>query len=190
MRTSRNWCNTSDEWILQRTGIRERHIADPGVATSDLAKVAAEGAMARGRHHRRRARVHRRRHDDAGHDFPEDRLRAAEQAGRAQRVGLRPRRACSGFTYSLTTAMQMVATGTCDHALAVGADVMSSIIDYTDRDDVRAVRRRRRRGGGLAGRGERSRASSRFRPRDRRQRRAGAVHAGGRQQDAGVGRRP
>ena len=37
--------NTSDEWILQRTGIRERHIAEPGVATSDLAKVAAEGAM-------------------------------------------------------------------------------------------------------------------------------------------------
>src|SRR5947208_11729193 len=37
--------NTSNEWILQRTGIRERHIAEPGVATSDLAKVAAEGAM-------------------------------------------------------------------------------------------------------------------------------------------------
>jgi 3-oxoacyl-[acyl-carrier-protein] synthase-3 len=41
--------------------------------------------------------------------------------------------ACSGFTYALTTAMQMVATGAHDHALAVGADVMSSIIDYTDR---------------------------------------------------------
>src|SRR4029078_2963399 len=37
--------NTTDEWILQRTGIRERHIAEPGVATSDLAKIAAEGAM-------------------------------------------------------------------------------------------------------------------------------------------------
>ena len=37
--------NTTDEWILQRTGIRERHIAEPGVATSDLAKEAAEGAM-------------------------------------------------------------------------------------------------------------------------------------------------
>ena len=37
--------NTSDEWIVQRTGIRERHIVDPGVATSDLAKVAAEGPM-------------------------------------------------------------------------------------------------------------------------------------------------
>ncbi len=37
--------NTTDDWILQRTGIRERHIADPGVATSDLAKIAAEGAM-------------------------------------------------------------------------------------------------------------------------------------------------
>ena len=41
--------------------------------------------------------------------------------------------ACSGFTYSLNTAAQMVATGNCDYALAVGADVMSSIIDYTDR---------------------------------------------------------
>src|SRR4029079_10577340 len=41
--------------------------------------------------------------------------------------------ACSGFTYALTTAMQMVATGAHEHALAVGADVMSSIIDYTDR---------------------------------------------------------
>jgi 3-oxoacyl-[acyl-carrier-protein] synthase-3 len=41
--------------------------------------------------------------------------------------------ACSGFTYSLNTAVQMVATGNCDYALAVGADVMSSIIDYTDR---------------------------------------------------------
>jgi 3-oxoacyl-[acyl-carrier-protein] synthase-3 len=41
--------------------------------------------------------------------------------------------ACSGFTYSLTTAMQMVATGAHEYALAVGADVMSSIIDYTDR---------------------------------------------------------
>ena len=41
--------------------------------------------------------------------------------------------ACSGFTYALTTGMQMVATGAHDHALVVGADVMSSIIDYTDR---------------------------------------------------------
>src|SRR5258705_10614467 len=37
--------NTTNEWILQRTGIRERHIAEPGVATSDLARIAAEGAM-------------------------------------------------------------------------------------------------------------------------------------------------
>src|SRR5260370_17582516 len=41
--------------------------------------------------------------------------------------------ACSGFTYSRTTAMQMVATGAHDYALAVGADVMSNIIDYNDR---------------------------------------------------------
>jgi 3-oxoacyl-[acyl-carrier-protein] synthase-3 len=42
--------------------------------------------------------------------------------------------ACSGFTYALTTGMQMVTTGACRHALVVGADVMSSIIDYTDRE--------------------------------------------------------
>ena len=52
--------------------------------------------------------------------------------------------ACSAFTYALTTASQMVASGAHEHALVVGADVMSSIIDYKDRVDVRAVRRRRR----------------------------------------------
>ena len=59
--------------------------------------------------------------------------------------------ACSAFTYSLTTASQIVASGAHEHALVVGADVMSSIIDYTGPRDLRAVRRRRRRGGRLGG---------------------------------------
>jgi 3-oxoacyl-[acyl-carrier-protein] synthase III len=125
--------NTSDEWILQRTGIRERHIAEPGVGTSDLAKEAAEGAMA-----------------EAGITaadlgfivvgtttpdtiFPSTACVLQNKLGARNAWGFDLMAACSGFTYSLTTAMQMVATGTCDHALAVGADVMSSIIDYTDR---------------------------------------------------------
>ena len=125
--------NTTDEWILQRTGIRERHIVDPGVATSDLAKIAAEGAM---------------KEAGIGPDqlgfivvgtttpdtiFPSTACLLQTKIGAHNAWGFDLGAACSGFTYALTTAMQMVATGAHDHALAVGADVMSSIIDYTDR---------------------------------------------------------
>ena len=95
--------------------------------------------------------------------------------------------ACSAFTYSLTTASQLVATGAHDHALVVGADVMSSIIDYKDRstcvlfgDGAGAVV--------VSAAGAGRRRDPRFRARDRRQRRAGAVHAGRRQPAAAVAR--
>jgi len=125
--------DTSNEWILQRTGIKERHIVDPGVATSDLAKEAAEGAL-------REAGI------TAGQlgfivvgtttpdtIFPSTACNLQNKIGAHRAWGFDLGAACSGFTYALTTAMQMVATGSCDYALAVGADVMSSIIDYTDR---------------------------------------------------------
>jgi 3-oxoacyl-[acyl-carrier-protein] synthase III len=125
--------NTTNEWILQRTGIRERHIADPGVATSDLAKVAAEGAM-------KEAGI---TPDQLGFIvvgtttpdtiFPSTACMLQAKIGAHHAWGFDLGAACSGFTYALTTAMQMVATGSHDHALAIGADVMSSIIDYTDR---------------------------------------------------------
>jgi 3-oxoacyl-[acyl-carrier-protein] synthase-3 len=125
--------NTTDEWILQRTGIRERHIAEPGVATSDLAKEAAEGAL-------REAGITA---DQLGFIvvgtttpdtiFPSTACMLQTKIGAHNAWGFDLGAACSGFTYSLTTAMQMVATGAHDYALAVGADVMSSIIDYTDR---------------------------------------------------------
>jgi len=125
--------NTTNEWILQRTGIRERHIAEPGVATSDLAKEAAEGAL-------REAGITA---DQLGFIvvgtttpdtiFPSTACMLQTKIGAHHAWGFDLGAACSGFTYSLTTAMQMVATGSHDYALAVGADVMSSIIDYTDR---------------------------------------------------------
>jgi 3-oxoacyl-[acyl-carrier-protein] synthase-3 len=125
--------NTTDEWIIQRTGIRERHIVDPGVATSDLAQVAAEGAM-------NEAGITA---DDLGFIvvgtttpdtiFPSTACVLQTKLGARRAWGFDLGAACSGFTYALTTAMQMVASGVHDHALAVGADVMSSIIDYTDR---------------------------------------------------------
>jgi 3-oxoacyl-[acyl-carrier-protein] synthase-3 len=125
--------DTTNEWILQRTGIRERHIVDPGVATSDLAKEAALKAIAQ-----------------AGltpHDiefivvgtttpdmvFPSSACLLQTKIGADHAWGFDLGAACSGFTYALTTAVHMVAAGTHKHALAVGADVMSSIIDYQDR---------------------------------------------------------
>ena len=125
--------DTTDEWILQRTGIRERHIVDPGVATSDLAKEAAERAIANAG----------LTPDDIDFIvvgtttpdmmFPSTACLVQDKIGATRAWGFDLGAACSGFTYALTTAAHMVAAGTHRHALAIGADVMSSIIDYTDR---------------------------------------------------------
>ena len=124
---------TTDEWILQRTGIRQRHIVDPGVATSDLAKEAALGAIAQAG----------LTPDDIGFIvvgtttpdtiFPSTACVLQNKIDARRAWGFDLGAACSGFTYALTTGMQMVASGVHEHALVVGADVMSSIIDYTDR---------------------------------------------------------
>ena len=124
---------TTNEWILQRTGIKQRHIVEPGVATSDLAKEAAIGAMAQ-------AGV---TPDQIGFIvvgtttpdtiFPSTACMLQHKIGASKAWGFDLGAACSGFTYAMTTGMQMVATGAHDHALVVGADVMSSIIDYRDR---------------------------------------------------------
>jgi 3-oxoacyl-[acyl-carrier-protein] synthase-3 len=124
---------TTDEWILQRTGIRERHIVDPGVATSDLGKEAAIKAIANAG----------LTPDDIGliivgtvtpdMMFPSTACLIQQKIGAHHTWGFDLSAACSAFTYALTTASQLVATGSLEHALVVGADVMSSIIDYQDR---------------------------------------------------------
>ena len=124
---------TSDEWILQRTGIRERHIVDAGVATSDLAAEAAREAIARAG----------LTPDDIDFIvvgtttpdmlFPSTACLVQEKLGATHAWGYDLFAACSGFTYALTTAAQLVSAGGSKHALVIGADVMSSIIDYTDR---------------------------------------------------------
>jgi 3-oxoacyl-[acyl-carrier-protein] synthase-3 len=125
--------DTTDEWILERTGIRERHIVDPGVATSDLGKEAAVAAIAKAG----------LTPDDIGFIvvgtvtpdtmFPSTACLIQAKIHANHAWGFDLSAACSAFTYSLTTASQLVASGAHDHALVVGADVMSSIIDYTDR---------------------------------------------------------
>jgi 3-oxoacyl-[acyl-carrier-protein] synthase-3 len=124
---------TTDAWILQRTGIRERHIVDPGVATSDLAKVAVEGAMTEAGITPEQVGFIVVGTTTPDTIFPSTACVLQDKIGARQAWGFDLGAACSGFTYSLNTAAQMVATGNCDYAIAVGADVMSSIIDYTDR---------------------------------------------------------
>src|SRR4029434_8563535 len=119
--------------IMQRVGIRERHIAAPGVATSDLGKEAAIAAISRAG----------LTPDDIGvivvgtvtpdMMFPSTACLVQHKIGAHHAWGFDLSAACSAFTYSLTTASQLVASGAHDHALVVGADVMSSIIDYRDR---------------------------------------------------------
>ena len=125
--------DTSNEWILQRTGIRERHIVEPGQGTSDIAEPAARAAI-----------------EEAGITpkdigfivvgtttpdtiFPSTACTLQAKIGAVNAWGYDLGAACSGFTYAFTAAYQLVATGAVEHALVIGADVMSSIIDYTDR---------------------------------------------------------
>jgi 3-oxoacyl-[acyl-carrier-protein] synthase-3 len=124
---------TTDDWILQRTGIRERHIVDPGVATSDLGKEAALKAIANAG----------LTPEDIGliivgtvtpdMMFPSTACLIQHKIGATNAWGFDLSAACSAFTYALTTASQFVASGAHEHVLVVGADVMSSIIDYQDR---------------------------------------------------------
>jgi 3-oxoacyl-[acyl-carrier-protein] synthase-3 len=124
---------TSNEWILQRTGIRERHIVDPGVATSDLAKEAAIEAI-------RRAGLTPTDIDliivgtvTPDMLFPSTACLVQDKIGATRAWGFDLSAACSAFTYALTVGSQLISAGAANHVLVIGADVMSSIIDYTDR---------------------------------------------------------
>ncbi|HSB16739.1 MAG TPA: beta-ketoacyl-ACP synthase III [Bryobacteraceae bacterium] len=124
---------TSHEWIMERTGILERHIAEPGMATSDLAVEAAREALAQ------------RGIEAAELDaiivctvtpdmfFPSTACLVQDRIGAKGAWGFDLIAACSGFLFGLTTAAHFVAAGTHKKVLVIGADTMSRIIDYTDR---------------------------------------------------------
>jgi len=124
---------TTDEWILQRTGIRERHIVDPGVATSDLAKEAALKAIEKAGLTPNDIGVIVVGTVTPDMLFPSTACLVQHKIGAHHAWGFDLSAACSAFTYALTAASQLVAAGCHDHALVIGADVMSSIIDYKDR---------------------------------------------------------
>jgi len=124
---------TSDEWIVQRTGIRERRIAAEGEVTSDLATIAAERALA-----------------DAGytvadidliilatatpdHTFPATAVSVQNRLGMHHGAAFDLQAVCSGFVFALTTADCFVRTGQARRVLVIGAETFSRILDWSDR---------------------------------------------------------
>src|SRR3984885_5798495 len=124
---------TNNEWILDRTGISERHMAAPGVATSDLATCAARAALAQ------------RGVDATELDailvctvtpdmlFPSTACLVQHNLGASKAWGFDLVAACSGFVYGIVTAANFVMAGTHKKVLVIGADTMSRIINYKDR---------------------------------------------------------
>ena len=125
--------DTSDEWIVQRTGVRERHIVDPGVATSDLAREAAIKAVEQACLIPDDIDLIIVATTTPDMLFPSTACLVQTKIGASKAWGFDLGAACSGFTYALTMGAQIVATGVHTHVLVIGSDVMSSIINYKDR---------------------------------------------------------
>jgi 3-oxoacyl-[acyl-carrier-protein] synthase-3 len=125
--------DTSDEWIRQRTGIVERHIADEGETTFTLSLRAAQGAL-------EVADLNPARLDliivatvTPEHAFPATACLLQDAIGAEKAAAFDLSAGCSGFVYALSLAADLLAAGTYDHALVVGAETLSRITDWNDR---------------------------------------------------------
>ncbi len=124
---------TSNEWILERTGIRQRHIVDKGVATSDLAVEAARAALAERGVAPNEVEAILVGTVTPDMMFPSTACLVQHKLGAKGAWGFDVSAACSAFVYALQAGAQFIQTGAHKKVLVIGADVMSSIIDYTDR---------------------------------------------------------
>ncbi len=125
--------DTSDEWIVQRTGIRERHIAAEGELTSDLGVAAAKAALAH-------AGVDAQSIDlivvgtsTPDNTFPATAVAIQAALGINHGAAFDMQAVCSGFVYAMTTADSLLRTGVHKRALVIGAETFSRILDWTDR---------------------------------------------------------
>ncbi len=124
---------TSDAWITTRTGISERRIAEPQQATSDLAYEAARAALAGAGLEASALGLIVVGTSTPDHVFPSVACKLQDRLGCGPIAAFDVNAACSGFLTALGVAEQFVRTGAAEHALIVGADTMSRIVDYEDR---------------------------------------------------------
>jgi 3-oxoacyl-[acyl-carrier-protein] synthase-3 len=125
--------DTNDQWILERTGIRTRHIAAPEMATSDMAVEAARAALLQRGVEGSELNAIIVCTVTPDHMFPSTACLVQNRLGARGAWGFDLIAACSGFVFGLTVGMHLVAAGTHRKVLVIGADTMSRIIDYTDR---------------------------------------------------------
>lgn len=125
---------TNDEWIVTRTGIKERRVSSEGQTTTDLAAEAARKAIAQAGLTPEDIDLIIVATITPEATFPSTACKLQERLGMKKAAAYDLSAACSGFIYALANASNFIALGTYKHALVVGAERLSSITDYTDRN--------------------------------------------------------
>jgi 3-oxoacyl-[acyl-carrier-protein] synthase-3 len=125
--------DTSDEWIVQRTGIRQRHVAAPGEKTSDLALNAARKALAAAKVGADEIDLIVLATSTPDNTFPATAARVQAALGMKRGAAFDVQAVCSGFVYALATADNFVRAGQAKTALVIGAETFSRILDWQDR---------------------------------------------------------
>ena len=126
--------DTSDAWILSRTGIKERRILEEGKATSDMAALAIQNLLESSGVKPEEIEVLILATSTPDHNLAPAAPLAAQKAGLINAWGFDLNAACSGFLYALSVAASFIESGRHKKVLLVGADKMSAIVDYTDRN--------------------------------------------------------
>src|SRR3984893_15632128 len=124
---------TNDEWIRTRTGIRERHIAESGIASSHLATEAAKALLAQTNTDPADIEMIILASVTPDMMFPATACLVQDRIGAKKAWGFDLSAACSGFAYALTVGAQFVGAGTHNKVLVIGSDTMTSVLAYQDR---------------------------------------------------------
>ena len=125
--------DTSDEWIVQRTGIRQRHVAAEGELTSDLAIHAARAALASAHVDPQTIDLIVLATSTPDNTFPASAVTVQAGLGITRGAAFDLQAVCSGFVFALATADGLLRTGTYKRALVIGAETFSRILDWSDR---------------------------------------------------------
>jgi len=125
--------DTSDEWIVQRTGIHERRIAAPGELTSHMAVHAARAALAHARLDARAIDLIVLATSTPDNTFPASAVAVQSELGISHGAAFDLQAVCSGFVYGLSTADALLRSGAFTRALVIGSETFSRILDWTDR---------------------------------------------------------
>jgi 3-oxoacyl-[acyl-carrier-protein] synthase-3 len=125
--------DTSDEWIVQRTGIRQRYIAGDGETTASLGEAAARAALANGGLEPQDIDLIVLATSTPNNTFPATAVEVQQRLGIRHGFAFDMQAVCSGFVYAVATADAHIRAGLCKRALVIGSETFSRILDWSDR---------------------------------------------------------